>query len=89
MASQHWDELVEHLTRTTPLLPAAAGRVIEDVLAYFSEPVEDVVRRRHSELQAAGLTNAEIFRRIAADLSSRPVAAPDLTERQIRRLVYG
>jgi hypothetical protein len=89
MASQQWDDLVAHLTRTTPLLPAAATRVVEEVVAYFRETTEDFVRRRHRELQVAGLANAEIFRRIDAELSARPVAAPDLSERQIRRLVYG
>jgi hypothetical protein len=47
------------------------------------------VRRRHRELQAAGRTNAEIFGRIAAELAGRPVAAPALSERQLRRIVYG
>jgi hypothetical protein len=84
-----WDDLVGHLARTTELSPAAAHKVVEDVVAYFSEPVEAVVRRRHRELQAAGLANPDIFERIAAELAARPVAAPALSARQIRRLVYG
>jgi hypothetical protein len=89
MVSQPWDDLVAHLSRTTPLSPAAATRVVEEVVAYFRETTEDFVRRRHRELQVAGLANAEIFRLIDAELSARPVAASDLSERQIRRLVYG
>jgi hypothetical protein len=84
-----WDEIVGHLGRTTELAPGTARKVVEDVVAYFQEPVEAVVRRRHRELQAAGLANPEIFERIAAELAVRPVAAPRLSERQIRRLVYG
>jgi hypothetical protein len=89
MASEQWDELVRHLTGTTLLSEAAAARVIEDVVAYFGESAEAFIRRRHRELQAARLANAETFRRIAIELAGRPVAAPQFSERQIRRVVYG
>lgn len=45
--------------------------------------------RRHRELQAGGLVNDEIFDRIARELAHRAVAPPELTRRQLRRLVYG
>jgi hypothetical protein len=83
------DELVDHLTRSTPLNRGEALRVIQDVLAYFDETTEDYVRRRHRELQAQGLVNAQIFERIEADLKYRAVAPPELTLRQLRRIVYG
>lgn len=89
MAHNQWDDLVGHLTRTTALPYMAALRLVEDVVAHFSESPESFVRRRHRELQADGLANAEIFRCIAGELASRPVAAPELTERQIRRMIYG
>lgn len=63
--------------------------MVLDVLAYFDEKTEEFVRRRHRELQSGGLTNTEIFERIAAELPHRAVAPPDLTLRQLRRLVYG
>jgi hypothetical protein len=83
------DELVDHLTRSTPLSRGEALRVVQDVLAYFDETTEEYVRRRHRELQAQGLVNAEIFERIAADLPYRAVAPPELSLRQLRRIVYG
>ncbi|MFF7470367.1 hypothetical protein [Streptomyces sp. NPDC008092] len=83
------DELVDHLMRSSPLSRGEALRVIQDVLAYFDETTADYVRRRHRELQAEGLVNVEIFDRIAADLKYRAVAPPDLTLRQLRRMVYG
>ncbi|MGH9064459.1 MAG: hypothetical protein ACRD0L_10905 [Acidimicrobiales bacterium] len=82
-------DLVEHLTRTTALGRGEAARVVAEVSAYFAEPARVVVRRRHRELQAAGLTNPRIFEQIAAELAERPVAAPDLSARQLRRIVYG
>lgn len=83
------DELVDHLTRSTPLGRGEALRVVQDVLAYFGDTTEVYVRRRHRELQAQGLVNAEIFEQIAADLRYRAVAPPELTLRQLRRIVYG
>nr|WP_246256029.1 hypothetical protein [Isoptericola halotolerans] len=69
--------------------PSEAARVVDDVLAWYSEPVEAYVRRRHAALQTAGHRNEEIYGRIVAELRDRVVAAPDLTERQVRRIVYG
>ncbi len=84
-----YDDLVEHLVRSTSLQRGEAARVVLDVLAYFDETTEDFVRRRHRELQAGGSVNAEIFERIAAELPHRAVAPPELSLRQLRRIVYG
>ena len=90
LVSNHpYGDLVSHLMRTTALGPGEATRVIADVLAYFDETVEALVRRRHVELKSAGLTNDQIFERIAAELPQRRVAAPELSLRQLRRIVYG
>ncbi|MFJ9180345.1 hypothetical protein [Streptomyces sp. NPDC102360] len=83
------EELVDHLTRSTALSRGEALRVVQDVLAYFDESAEDYVRRRHRELQGQGLVNAEIFERILADLRYRAVSPPELSLRQLRRIVYG
>ncbi|MFD5818997.1 hypothetical protein ACFV06_33990 [Streptomyces sp. NPDC059618] len=83
------DELVDHLTRSTPLNRGEALRVVQDVLAYFDETAQEFVRRRHRELQAQGLVNESIFERIEAELKYRAVAPPELTLRQLRRIVYG
>jgi len=83
------DELVDHLSRSTPLSRGEALRVVQDVLAFFDETTQEFVRRRHRELQAQGLVNTEIFERIEADLKYRAVAPPELTLRQLRRMVYG
>ena len=83
------DELVDHLTRSTALGRGEALRVIQDVLAYCDETTEEYGRRRHRELPAQGLVNAAIFERIEADLTYRAVAPPELSLRQLRRIVYG
>lgn len=82
-------ELVARLVGSTGLTEAEAVRVVGDVVAFHAEPVENYVRRRHAHLKTYGSKNPEIFARIAAELTDRVVAAPALTERQLRRLVYG
>jgi hypothetical protein len=82
-------DVVERVALSTGLPRNVAARVVDDVLAYFREPAEQYVRRRHAELQAVGKKNPEIFSRIADELRHRLVAAPVLSERQLRRVVYG
>jgi hypothetical protein len=82
-------ELVARVSATTGLTPPEAARVVEDVLTWFSEPVEDYVRRRHTSLRTYGHRNEAIYAQIAAELRDRLVAAPELSERQIRRVIYG
>lgn len=81
--------LVDHLVTTTGLSAAEAARVVDDVLSFHAEPVEAYVRRRHGELKTYGARNDAIFARIAGELAERVVAAPELSERQLRRIVYG
>ena len=81
-------ELVRHVVASTGLPPATAARVVSDVIGYFGETTEEFVRRRHGELRAHH-TNDEIWALIAAELTARRVAAPPVTPRRLRRIVYG
>ena len=82
-------ELARHVAASTGLPEPTAARVVADVTAYFGETVEDYVRRRHEELRRRQRKNDEIWPAIAAELATRRFAAPDLSERQLRRIVYG
>jgi ribulose kinase len=82
-------DLVDHLIRTCPLSPAEATRVVADVLGYFSEEPADFVRRRHRELKERGLSNDAAFELIAVEIPRRRYGPPDLSLRQLRRIVYG
>ncbi len=82
-------ELVARVVASTGLTPRDAVRVIDDVVAYYAEPVEALVRRRHAAPKTYGIRNDEIFARIREELTGRVVAPPDLSERQLRRIVYG
>jgi hypothetical protein len=82
-------ELVRHVAASTGLTEATASRVVADIAAYYAECVEDFVRRRHGEMRALHWKNDEIWPRIAAELGTRRFGAPELSTRQLRRIVYG
>jgi hypothetical protein len=88
MVSEDLTALLDHL-EATGVSRGQATRLVDEVLAHFSETPEEFVRRRHRELQAAGVANAVSFAAIGAELAQRRVAGPRLSERQIRRMIYG
>ncbi|MGH3273111.1 MAG: hypothetical protein ACRDNZ_02145 [Streptosporangiaceae bacterium] len=82
-------DLIDRVADSAGLTSAEAARVVQDVLAWYREPVEDFVRRRHAHLHLYGRRNPEIFGLIEAELAGRLVQAPPLSQRQLRRIVYG
>jgi hypothetical protein len=83
-------DLVRNVAASTGLPEAIASRVVTDVAAYFSETVDQFVTRRHAELQGkSNKRNDDIWPQLAAELKARRFRAEDLTERQLRRIVYG
>jgi hypothetical protein len=81
-------DLARYLAASTGLPQPTTARVIADINAYYDETVEQFVRRRHVELRRKSRKNDEIWPEIAAELAQRRFAAPDLTQRQLRRIVY-
>jgi hypothetical protein len=81
-------DLVRHVAASTGLPEATATRVVADITAYFKETVEEFVIRRHSELRGKRHKNDEIWPLIAAELATRRFGAPEISERQLRRMVY-
>jgi hypothetical protein len=82
-------DLARYLAASTGLSQPTAIRVIADVASYFDETVEEFVRRRHAELRQRQRKNEEIWPLIEAELRQRRFAAPGLSERQLRRIIYG
>jgi hypothetical protein len=83
-------DLISNVAASTGLPEATASRVVADVAAYFGETVEQFVKRRHAELQDKGnKRNDDIWPQLAAELQARRFRVEDLTERQLRRIIYG
>jgi len=82
-------DLIAYLVRTSRLTLPEAVRLIDEILSFLDERPEEFICRRHRELQAEGLSNPEIYLRVRSELARLRFRAPDYTERQIRRLIYG
>jgi hypothetical protein len=89
MSDVYPQDLVRHIAASTGLPEATAMRVVADVTAYFGETIEEFVKRRHGELRGIHRKNDEIWPLIAAELAVRRFGAPEMSERQLRRIVYG
>ncbi|MDH3715457.1 MAG: hypothetical protein OET44_16605 [Gammaproteobacteria bacterium] len=81
--------LQAHISRTTGISQSSAARLVAEVIEFFTDPVEGFVHKRHTALQASGLRNDAIYTQIQRELGERRFAAPQLTTRQIRRIIYG
>jgi hypothetical protein len=83
-------DLIGNVAASTGLPEATASRVVADVAAYFGETVDEFVQRRHAELrEKANMRNDDIWPQLAAEVASRRFRAEELSERQLRRIVYG
>ena len=89
MDDSYPQDLVRHVARSTGLDEATASRVVADVLAYFGQTVEEYVVKRHENLKSRNRKNDDIWPLIMDELRTRWFKADELTERQLRRMVYG
>ena len=81
--------LLQLLADTTGLDTQRSRRVVDDVIAFLSEQLEVFVKRRHVELGRQGLKNPAIYQQLQQEIEQRRFAAAAVTERQIRRMIYG
>ena len=79
----------QRLQSVLGLSSAQATRAVDEVLDSLAQGVDEYIAERHTELQAQGASNSEIFDRIAEELRALRFKAPELSARQIRRRIYG
>ena len=89
MDDSYPQDLVRHVARSTGLDEATASRVVADVMAYFGQTVEEYVVKRHENLKSRNRKNDDIWPLIMDELRARRFKADELSERQLRRMVYG
>ena len=80
---------MRYLVHGRGLSPADARSLLHEVQGFYRESVADFVSRRHRELQLQGLRNPRIYAQIRSELDTHLFRAGPLSERQIRRLIYG
>ena len=70
--------------------PEQVARILDEVRSFYSNTVSSFVQARHFEYKnRLGLRNEEIYPRIQEDVRRWRFRAPELTVRQIRRMIYG
>ncbi|MCA9562066.1 MAG: hypothetical protein KC561_01190 [Myxococcales bacterium] len=83
------NKLERRLSETLGLTSTEASRVAIEVLDIFHQTVDDFIVERHSELQAEGYDGRQIYNQLPEELKEWRFAAPEFSERQIRRRIYG
>ena len=83
------DDLILHLRALTGLEAQVIEKILNELKFWFAEDLKSWILRRHGELQRQGLRNREIYERIAEEGARILVRPPRLSERQIRRMIYG
>ena len=89
MDDSYPQDLVRHVARSTGLDEATASRVVADVTAYYGQTVQEYVIARHEDLKSRNRKNDDIWPLIVDELGTRRFRADELSERQLRRMVYG
>lgn len=79
----------QYLLSSYPIDEILLDKLTQDLGDYFSLSVSEFVSSRHGELHSQGLKNSEIYEQIQKEILNRRFAGPELTIRQIRRIIYG
>ena len=82
-------EIAARLVELHGLPPDRACAAVREVLDGLAFTVDEYISSRHEELQRAGLSNPTIYSRIRCELAQLRFRAPTLSDRQIRRRIYG
>lgn len=83
------DALRSRLVSIVGLSPDQAEQVVSEVLDALDDTVDTFIARRHAELQRQGLHNDAIYAQLRRELHEGRFRAQTLSDRQIRRRIYG
>ena len=85
----HEGELLQHLQAVTGQGERVLAKILEEIQSWYAKDLPTWMRDRHRELQRQGLRNREIYPRLQEESQGILVNPGPLTERQIRRMIYG
>jgi len=78
-----------HLLSIVNIGEPELDKVIASLLDHWSETLVQFVVRRHKELQRSRVPNRLAYAQIRDEVKSRRFLAEPLSERQVRRILYG
>jgi hypothetical protein len=83
------EKFKNYLLSAYPVDESLLNHLIDDLGDYFSDDVKDFITQRHEQLHGEGLRNDHIYQKIQKELKERRFIGPDMSLRQIRRVIYG
>lgn len=82
-------KIIQHLLSSYSLDESELLRLLDDLSGAFDCTVESYIQKRHLNLQREGKKNAEIYELLQKDIKAMRFQGPELSIRQIRRIIYG
>ncbi len=64
-------------------------RLMDEVNHFYDYEFQSYIQSRHLKLKENGLNNQEIYQILQKEIKEQRFRAPTLSERQIRRIIYG
>lgn len=78
-----------YITTTYALNDNDFDRLMEDFNYYYVQELKAFIRIRHQELKLNGLKNNQIYHALKLEIEERRFKSETLSERRIRRIIYG
>lgn len=79
----------DYLLRIVNVSERDLDKLVRELADHWAETQQEHVLRRHRELRRRGVPTRDIYGLIRNELGERRFAPLPMTERQIRRLIYG
>ncbi len=83
------EDLLLHLQAVTGLAAPILAKILEEIRVWYAKDLSSWARGRHRELRRQGLRNRAIYPRLRQEAKEILIRPAPLTERQIRRIIYG
>tara|TARA_Y100001968_G_C19206294_1_gene642459 strand:+ start:445 stop:726 length:282 start_codon:yes stop_codon:yes gene_type:complete len=78
-----------HLLSIVNITESELDKIVSNLVDHWSETLSEFVTRRHKELQRSRIPNRIAYGRICDEVSARRFPIAPLSERQVRRILYG
>ncbi len=83
------EALIAHLHDVTGLDSSVLAKILSEVKSWYPLDLRSWIMLRHKELRAQKMRNRDIYAQIREELARILVHPSPLSERQIRRMIYG
>jgi len=79
----------EHIIASFNITDKEFDRLMDEIHNFYNETLEEYIQHRHFVLKREGLKNNEIYKSVLEEIKQRRFTASKLSERQVRRIIYG